>query len=111
MCQEGIWKCKEKNKTKQKRKHNDNVGFSSCAVLKQALLPIWEQRVSEAFTILFHVPHLQALLHQQDSLAVVTPPPPLSFFCSLRCANYSPPYFKALPITTRQLTSDESDEC
>lgn len=33
------------------------------------------------------------------------------FFCSLRCANYSPPYFKALPITNRQLTFDESDEC
>lgn len=78
---------------------------------KRATLPNWERLVSEAFTSLFHVPHLQALLHRQDSLAVVTPPHlPTPVFCSLRCANYSPPYFKALPITNRQLTFDESDD-
>lgn len=94
--------------------HNDNVSFSSFC----ATLPVWDRRVSEAFTSLFYVPHLQALRHQQDSLAVVTPhttsqphPTLLFFFCSLRCANYSPPYFKALPIANRQLTFDESDEC
>lgn len=91
---------------------NDNVSFgSSCAVQKHATLPVWDRLVSEAFTSLFHVPHLQALLHQQDSLTVVTPPAHSFFFCSLKCANYSPPYFKALPITNRQLTFDESDEC
>lgn len=78
---------------------------------KRAMLPDWERLVSEAFTSLFHVPHLQALLHRQDSLAVVTAPYlPTPVFCSLRCANYSPPYFKALPITNRQLTFDESDD-
>lgn len=98
---------------KKTHKHNDNESFSSShGVLKHATWPVWERLVSEAFTSLFHVPHLQALLHQQDSLAVVTPPPPPPFFfCSLRSANYSPPYFKALPITNRQLTFDESDEC
>lgn len=32
---------------------------------KHATLPDWERLVSEAFTSLFHVPHLQALLHRR----------------------------------------------
>lgn len=84
---EGAGKKKKKNIcTMPALQSNDNVSFSGCcAVWERATSPVWDRLVSEAFTSLFHVPHLQALLHQQDSLAVVTPHPPPFFLFIKMC--------------------------